>query len=161
MLVIVWLLSSPVYIDDSVTDMETVCKRIVYGKHLNAGQVCVGPDYLLCSSRVQQSFVEYYRKVLKQFYGEDPKKSTDFGRIVNNNNFMRITKLIETSGKVVIGGDSDPDQGYIAPTLLVDVSSDDPVYWLINFKYSAKDYSLMMRSKIQIKQLGHLTSWYI
>jgi aldehyde dehydrogenase (NAD+) len=38
---------SPVYIDSSVTDMELITKRIIWGKCVNAGQTCIAPDYAL------------------------------------------------------------------------------------------------------------------
>lgn len=107
--------------------METVCKRVVFGKLINAGQTCIAPDYLLCSHRVQHLFVECFKKVITELYGYDPKYSSDLGRIINDKHFRRITDLMRSSGKVAAGGDSDADQRYIAPTVLVNVSPEDPV----------------------------------
>lgn len=107
--------------------MEMTCRRVLWGKLLNAGQTCVAPDYILCTPKVQQKFLESAAKVIKEFYGEEPKNSEDFCRIVNQKHFERISKLMSSSGKAVIGGDSDSDQNYISPTILVDVSPNDPV----------------------------------
>jgi aldehyde dehydrogenase (NAD+) len=43
---------SPVYIDETVTDLELAAKRIMWGKFANAGQTCIAPDYVLCHEKV-------------------------------------------------------------------------------------------------------------
>lgn len=43
---------SPCYVDRSVTDMALVCKRIAWGKFVNAGQTCIAPDYVLVHEEV-------------------------------------------------------------------------------------------------------------
>ncbi|KAJ8916843.1 hypothetical protein NQ315_005850 [Exocentrus adspersus] len=58
---------SPVYID-STADMDITAKRIMWGKIQNAGQVCVSPDYVLCTKKVQEKFVFYAAKALQQFF---------------------------------------------------------------------------------------------
>ncbi|CAG2104109.1 unnamed protein product [Medioppia subpectinata] len=118
---------SPLYIDDSVPNLEIACRRLLWGKLINAGQTCVAPDYVLCSPKVQKSLIESAQKIIKEFYGEDPKKSPDLCRIVNKRHFERITKLLNSGGKAVVGGQTDPSDNYIAPTILVDVSPNDPI----------------------------------
>ncbi|CAG2183121.1 unnamed protein product, partial [Oppiella nova] len=117
---------SPLYIDDSVPNMEMAWRRILWGKLINAGQTCVAPDYVLCSPKVQKTLIESAAKIVKEFYGEEPKNSQDFARIVNKRHFERITKLMAGGGKAVIGGQTDSSENYIAPTVLVDVSPNDP-----------------------------------
>lgn len=58
---------SPVYIDSTV-DMEVAAKRIMWGKIQNAGQVCISPDYILCTKKVQEKFIICAGKALQQFY---------------------------------------------------------------------------------------------
>ncbi len=43
---------SPTYIDESVTDINLVTERILFGRMMNAGQTCVAPDYILCHRKV-------------------------------------------------------------------------------------------------------------
>jgi hypothetical protein len=57
---------------------------------------------------------------------EDPKQSPDYGRVINRKNFDRLAGLIG-SGTVAAGGQTDPDELYIAPTVLVDVPVDSPI----------------------------------
>ena len=39
----------------------------------------------------------------------------------------RVLALLEGSGNVVLGGESDRDDLYIAPTIITDVNPDDPI----------------------------------
>ncbi|XP_064476693.1 aldehyde dehydrogenase, dimeric NADP-preferring-like isoform X2 [Ornithodoros turicata] len=116
---------SPLYLDETV-DMEVACHRVMWGKYVNAGQTCVAPDYVLCQSSVYGAFVETCKRVITEFYSENPKESADLGRIVNGNHVKRIAKLLEGSN-VAVGGQVDIDNKYVAPTLLTDVGPDDPI----------------------------------
>ncbi|CAG0916821.1 unnamed protein product [Notodromas monacha] len=109
---------SPVYLDDSVNNMDIAVKRIIWGKLVNAGQSCIAPDYMLCTREVQDIFVNKARELIKEFFGNKPQESASFGRIINNSHFQRLTGLLH-SGVVAVGGDVDPSDLYIAPTILV------------------------------------------
>lgn len=56
-----------------------------------------------------------FRKVLVSFYGEDPQKSKDLGRIVNERNFNRLVGLMDKmpKSKLAFGGKTDIDDKYI------------------------------------------------
>ena len=101
-------------------------KRIVWGKFTNTGQTCVAPDYVLVDKKVKQKFVDLFIKTTKEFFGEDPQKSPDLGRIINEKHFLRLTKLLE-KGNILMGGKTDINDLYIAPTLIDGVTADDPV----------------------------------
>ncbi|XP_054163317.1 aldehyde dehydrogenase family 3 member B1-like [Oppia nitens] len=118
---------SPLYIDDSLPDMEMGWRRILWAKMINAGQTCVAPDYILCTASVQKTLIPIATKILKQFFGDNPKESPDFGRIVSDRHFERLEKLLSTSGKAVIGGDIDLTDRYISPTILFDVEPTDSI----------------------------------
>ncbi|KAG9340548.1 hypothetical protein JZ751_021370, partial [Albula glossodonta] len=110
---------SPCYIHKDC-DITVACRRITWGKFTNCGQTCIAPDYILCEPSVQQRVVEEIRRALQEFYGEDPKTSPDYGRIINQRHFSRVMALLEGC-TVAFGGDSDQSQRYIAPTILIDV----------------------------------------
>ena len=107
-------------------NIKIAAKRILSGKMLNAGQTCVAPDYVFVHSSIKDEFIKTAVSELKKFYGDNPKESTDFGRIINNRHFNRLKNLIVDS-KVVVGGASDEGKKYIAPTLMKNVSLDDGV----------------------------------
>ncbi|CAH0764290.1 unnamed protein product [Diatraea saccharalis] len=118
---------SPVYIDNTA-DIEVTTKRILWGKFINVGQTCIAPDYILCSKEVQEKFVQIAKKVLKEWYGDDPQKSPDLCRIINSRHFSRLQTLVDASkDKVVIGGKSDPKDRFIEPTILANVLPTDKI----------------------------------
>ncbi|XP_066534253.1 aldehyde dehydrogenase family 3 member A2 [Hoplias malabaricus] len=110
---------SPCYIDKDC-DIAVACRRITWGKFTNCGQTCIAPDYILCHPSIQNRVIEEIRMTLQEFYGEDPKSSPDYGRIINLHHFERILALMD-GGTVALGGESDKTQCYIAPTVLKDV----------------------------------------
>ncbi|RWS17709.1 aldehyde dehydrogenase: dimeric NADP-preferring-like protein, partial [Dinothrombium tinctorium] len=119
---------SPVFVDEELRDIEVSWRRILWGKVVNAGQTCVAPDYILCSVTIRDKLVKLTGKILKKFFGDDPKNSPDFARIINRRHFHRLQKLLlNTKGTIVYGGESDADLLYLGPTIVIDVKLDDPL----------------------------------
>jgi aldehyde dehydrogenase (NAD+) len=116
---------SPTIITASA-DLDVTARRIVWAKTINAGQTCVAPDYLLVESSVHDGLVSRMKAALRDFFGEDPRRSPDYGRIVNERHFQRLVNLIDPP-KVAHGGEHDAAERYIAPTLLTDVTMNDAV----------------------------------
>jgi aldehyde dehydrogenase (NAD+) len=114
---------SPCIVDqDAAIDISA--RRIVLGKYFNAGQTCIAPDYLLVQKSIKNELLERMIHHINEFFGEDPKQSPDYARIINESHFDRLEKYLLT-GKVVAGGKTDPEQRYIAPTILDRISMDD------------------------------------
>ncbi|MEL7208245.1 MAG: aldehyde dehydrogenase family protein [Actinomycetota bacterium] len=110
----------------STAKIDQAAKRLAWGKWVNAGQTCIAPDYVLVADDVHDQLVDRLVATIAEFYGDDPKQSPDYARIVTDSHFHRLEKLLD-SGTVAAGGDSDVDDRYIAPTVLVDVEPDAPV----------------------------------
>ncbi|XP_022916522.1 aldehyde dehydrogenase, dimeric NADP-preferring-like [Onthophagus taurus] len=117
---------SPVFIDDD-TNIDVATRRILWGKCMNAGQTCIAPDYILCSKKTQDKFVETAKKILKEWYGDNPQKSDDLCRIVSDQHFKRVSKYLKDNGKIATGGKCDADDKFVEPTILIDVKPNDPV----------------------------------
>ncbi len=107
-------------------NVEVAAKRIAWGKFVNAGQTCIAPDYVLVDRSVHDQLVTAIGKSVESFYGSDVQASADFTRIVNEPHFHRLEKLLH-DGTVAVGGQSDADTRYIAPTVLTGITKDDPV----------------------------------
>ncbi|XP_078080820.1 aldehyde dehydrogenase, dimeric NADP-preferring-like isoform X1 [Mustelus asterias] len=110
---------SPCYVDTDC-DLDVACRRIAWGRFTNCGQSCIAPDYILCDKSIQDAVVKKISTYLFEFYGADPQKSPDYGRIVNQRHFKRLMSLLE-GASVVYGGQSDEENLYIAPTIVTDV----------------------------------------
>jgi len=107
-------------------DLKATARRICFGKFLNAGQTCVAPDYLLVENAVKEKLVQELQNCITNFYGENPQDSPDFARIVNDKHFQRIASYLD-QGDLIQGGQFDAHERFIAPTLLENVSMDDPI----------------------------------
>jgi aldehyde dehydrogenase (NAD+) len=119
---------SPVIVDRSAK-IDVAARRIAWGKFVNAGQTCVAPDYVLVDRRVETSLLNALRQAIRTFYGDDPSQSPDYSRIVNERHWDRLMSLLNgsPSARRVVGGTGDRQARYLAPTVLSDVSWDDPV----------------------------------
>jgi aldehyde dehydrogenase (NAD+) len=113
---------SPCVVDKEI-DVEKTAHRITWGKFLNAGQTCIAPDYLMLHKSVKESLIDRIKKTIIDFYGEDAKQSKDYGRIINQRHFTRLSKYLG-DGDVILGGETDSKGLYIAPTLMESVSTE-------------------------------------
>lgn len=106
-------------------NIEISAKRIWWGKTMNAGQICVAPDFALVHSSVRDEFIDHSKKTLSQFYKDGYQPGENYTQIINHDHFDRLTDLLEKSD-VLIGGSSDREKRCIEPTL-VDASWDSPI----------------------------------
>lgn len=106
--------------------LEVAINRIVAGKFMNAGQTCVAPDYIMVHRDIKEVFLSKLKGRITEAYGEDSRKSVDFGRIVSDRHFERVAALIIPE-KVVVGGQVDAASRFIAPTVMRDVTLNDAV----------------------------------
>ncbi|KAH9934346.1 NAD-aldehyde dehydrogenase [Fomitopsis serialis] len=116
---------SPCVIDPKC-NAKVAAKRIMWGKLVNCGQVCLCPDYVLVPESFQDEFVEALKNAYNELHPTDPKQSGMLGRIVNERHVERLKNLLDnTKGTIVFGGETDKDARYVAPTLIRDVKRDD------------------------------------
>jgi len=111
---------------DADTDLKDTAKRITWGKYLNAGQTCIAPDYLLVDRRIKSDLLTEVQKCVADFYGQEPEKSPDYARIISHRHFDRLVPLLR-DGEIVTGGQTRPEDKYIAPTVIDGVSWDSPI----------------------------------
>jgi aldehyde dehydrogenase (NAD+) len=107
-------------------DLRVAARRIAQGRWMNAGQTCTAPDHVLVFREVAKEFLAHLKEAVVAFYGTDPQRSPDYGRIVSARHFDRLTHLL-ASGDICHGGQHDRDDLFIAPTILVDVAQDSPI----------------------------------
>lgn len=110
-------------------DLVSAARRIAWGKFVNAGQTCVAPDYVLVEDAVADRLVDELVGAVRRFYGDDPRRSPDYGRIVSDAHVARLRRLLDGGGyaEVVCGGVVDAAERYVAPTVLRGVSPEAPV----------------------------------
>lgn len=116
---------SPCIVDSDI-NIEYTAKRIAWGKFINAGQTCVAPDYLLVDKKIKQDLLNSIKKYIKEFYGNKPANSPDYARIINQKHFLRLVELLKDS-EIIVGGEADLIERYIAPTVIDNVSLAEPI----------------------------------
>jgi acyl-CoA reductase-like NAD-dependent aldehyde dehydrogenase len=116
---------NPCIVDTDIHITHTA-RRITWGKFINAGQTCLAPDYLLVHTNIKKNLISAIQKCIQEFYGNNPAISPDYGRIINQKQFDRITNLFK-GNKIVFGGETNREQLYIAPTLIENVSLTDSI----------------------------------
>ncbi|MCF1429231.1 MAG: coniferyl aldehyde dehydrogenase [Shewanella sp.] len=104
---------SPVIIAPDMPISDAV-ERLIYGKCLNAGQICVAPDYVLCPAHRIEEFVEAYRRQFRSMYGE-VTRNPDYGNIINERQHQRLLSLLDDAlakgAKVHNASDEPLDRG--------------------------------------------------
>ena len=116
---------SPCIVDETA-NIPLAAKRIVFGKFINCGQTCVAPDYIYCAPSVKEALIRELKKQLDRQYGPDALENPDYGRIINQKHFTRVSGLIDPA-KVVYGGKTKAETCQIQPTILDGVTWEDKV----------------------------------
>ncbi|MBA6349259.1 MULTISPECIES: aldehyde dehydrogenase family protein [unclassified Colwellia] len=116
---------SPVYVDESA-DLTITAQRIAWGKWMNAGQTCIAPDYLLVKENLVEPLTLALKAQITAMFGENPKNSDSYGRIINQRHCQRIATYFN-DGKIMVGGESDIESCYIAPTIIINPALDSPL----------------------------------
>ena len=116
---------SPCIVDKDA-NLTMAARRIAWGKSLNAGQTCIAPDYLLVHADIKEQLISALKKEFTRLHGANPKEAKHFVRIVNERAFDRLVGYIQ-GADVVMGGEYDREERYIAPTLIDHVDANSPI----------------------------------
>jgi len=116
---------SPCFVDETAK-LKLAAKRIVWGKLLNAGQTCIAPDYLLVHKSVKDKLLPLLVEYIENFFGKNPAENKEYPHIISKPNIERLSVLIKDS-EIYYGGNYDSETKYFQPTILNNVSFDDPV----------------------------------
>ncbi len=111
---------------ERTANLRLAARRIVFGKFLNCGQTCVAPDYIYCDQTVKDQLVKEIKKQIKRQFGKHPLNNKNYGKIINEKHFNRLTGLLDPS-KIVSGGSSHSQTLQIEPTVMDEVSFSDAV----------------------------------
>ena len=111
---------------DATANLPMAARRIAWGKFLNCGQTCVAPDYVICDERVKDEFLRQLELEIRKQFGVAPIGNNTYGKIINEKHFTRLKNLLAT-GTVSYGGSCEPRTLAIEPSIMVDVSWDDPI----------------------------------
>ncbi|MBV8800705.1 MAG: coniferyl aldehyde dehydrogenase [Alphaproteobacteria bacterium] len=84
---------SPVVIGKSA-DLPLTAKRVMLGKTLNAGQICLAPDYVFLPAEKSQEFVAAAGESVSAMY-PTLKENPDYTSVINQRHYDRLTSYLE------------------------------------------------------------------
>ena len=116
---------SPCIVDKDCK-VSLAAKRIIWGKLMNSGQTCVAPDYIYVHEEIEEEFIKALIEEIKSQFGENPLKSRDYSKMVNEREFNRVISYLDKS-KLAFGGNYNKNTLQIEPTILKDVTWADKV----------------------------------
>lgn len=121
---------NPVIIDETAK-LENAAAKLAWGRVMNAGQVCIAPDYALVHESVKDVFQKLITEKIQEQYnseGSGLENSVYVPRIINERHTRRIKALLDDAIKkgatVICGGSVNVRDRYIEPTVLTDVNED-------------------------------------
>lgn len=119
---------SPVIIAPDMP-LKVAVERMIYGKCLNAGQICVAPDYVLCPNAKVNEFIQAYQTKFQAMYGKI-SQNQDYGSIINARQFDRLMALLEDAqlkGATIISASNEAidSQNRKMPTQLITQTTED------------------------------------
>ncbi|MEM6535585.1 MAG: coniferyl aldehyde dehydrogenase [Pseudomonadota bacterium] len=117
---------SPVILGRSA-NFEKAAKRIMAGKTLNAGQICLAPDYAFAPNDKLDEFVGHAKASVEAMYPSGLKDNDDYTSIVNQRHYDRLQSYVtdarEKGAEIVelnpTGDDFSQQQHYKIPPTLV------------------------------------------
>ena len=83
---------SPVIISNN-SNFEVSVNRIMAGKTLNAGQICLAPDYVFIPEEKKDSFVSQSKKIVTKMYPKI-KDNPDYTSVINERHYDRLKGYI-------------------------------------------------------------------
>lgn len=107
-------------------NIEVASRRIAVTKFSNAGQMCIAPDYLLVHATKKDELIAALKKAILSFYTNEPATSYNYGKIINEKQFQRLTSYL-AQGTIIYGGNHNVNELYIEPTIIENVSPDAPL----------------------------------
>tara|TARA_Y100000389_G_scaffold142636_1_gene140675 strand:+ start:836 stop:2269 length:1434 start_codon:yes stop_codon:yes gene_type:complete len=122
---------SPVVVGNSA-DIKATAKRVMFGKTMNAGQICLAPDYVMVHKDKKDEFISEAENAVADFY-PDIKNNDDYTSIINERHFNRLNELIDdarekgaTINQINPANEDFTQQEFfkIPPTIITNTSDD-------------------------------------
>ena len=116
-------------------DLDKTVKWAVFGRHWNAGQVCVSSKRMIIDEKIYDQFLEKYTAGVAALKAGDPMDpSTQLAPLSSqraaNQVKEQIKQAIKYGATAIEVGEKVPTQGaFVQPTILTNVTPDNPAYY--------------------------------
>ena len=102
---------------DQTANIKITARRVAWGKFMNCGQICMSPDYVLVHKSKYDALVAALKYEIVRMYGDNPKESPDYARLVHEGHATTMKNLLEGQ-EILHGGTYNIAARYVAPTLV-------------------------------------------
>ncbi|WP_192457143.1 NAD-dependent succinate-semialdehyde dehydrogenase [Musicola keenii] len=131
-------------------DLEKTAKWAVFGRHWNAGQVCVSSKRMIIVDKIYDAFLERYTQGVAALRTGDPmSEETTLAPLSSQAAADEVKEKIQLAvqhgATAVEVGPKVPERGaFVQPTILTNVTSDNPAYHMeffgpVSMLFRAKD----------------------
>ncbi len=172
---------SPCVMDRDI-DLETMCRRVAWGKLVNSGQTCVAPDYLIVYESELEKVVEALKRSVNDFYPTSNfQENKDYSQIITERHGERLKNMVDEAlsdgAKLHLGGGYNArvmeptvisnvtnnmkvmEEEIFGPVLpIVTVKSEDEILDFINSKDNALGIYVFSKSEQFIEKVLSNTS---
>ena len=107
----------------SDANLRVAARRLASPKFSNCGQMCIAPDYILVPTDLKDKLIKELVIAIQSFYGADAATSEQYGKIINDKQWVRLTSYL-SEGEIVYGGRSNREKLFIEPTIMTGVHAD-------------------------------------
>ncbi|KAI0788154.1 Aldehyde/histidinol dehydrogenase [Fomes fomentarius] len=116
---------NPVIVDPKV-DLKMTARQLLWGHHMNAGQACTAPEYILVPREIKDALIHEFRNTYASFYPNGPENSESLSHIVSQEHAARIKGLLDAmKGTIILGGQVDVEKIFVAPTIVNNMPADN------------------------------------
>ncbi|NNE39950.1 MAG: coniferyl aldehyde dehydrogenase [Marinicaulis sp.] len=114
-------------------NFEKAATRVMHGKVLNAGQICLAPDYVLAPNEKIDEFVGHAKSAVETMMPSGFKENDDYTSIINQRHYERLQGYLddarEKGGELVEINPKNEDfsqqpQRMMPPTLVLNPTDD-------------------------------------
>ncbi|ARU94510.1 NAD-dependent succinate-semialdehyde dehydrogenase [Tatumella citrea] len=116
-------------------ELDKTVSWAVFGRHWNAGQVCVSSKRMIIHEKIYDAFLEKYTAAVAKLKAGDPMDSqTQLAPLSSqraaDNLKTQLAKAIEHGATAVEVGEKVPTRGaFVQPTILTNVTPDNPAWY--------------------------------
>lgn len=105
-------------------NIKIACRRVAFGKIINAGQTCVAPDYLIVDETIKEEVLQTLKQEIINFLGETSLTNADYPKIISTSHLERLKALL-INQDIYYGGEYNEEK--LSPTILDHVSFENEV----------------------------------
>jgi len=109
-------------------DIKDAARKIAFFKACNSGQICININQIAVAKEIADSFIDELKKAFISQLGENISFNNEYSALINQGAYdWCLKEMEEYKDRIVFGGDSDPDQLKVSPTIIYPVDINESI----------------------------------